>query len=346
MIEKLSIKVSVIIPVYNAASHLTSCIDSLLNQTLDDCEFIFVNDGSQDQSQIIIEQFRSQDKRIRLVNQTNQGVSVARNAGLKLARGEYAGFVDADDHVESVMFERLYGTAKENKCDVVLSNFRSEMDGQETFITYPFKQNVLLDEEYIKQEIIPFLLKSDQLNSVCNKIFKLDLIRTQEIEFPQGIALGEDGIFNLRFFSSAKRLNYINEAFYFYREVVGSATRNLKNKDYFSSALATYSRELPELNNVIDFNRIKQLKAQKLIQNTLSLIHLYFNPTKEVSFEKRYRYVKEMLHNSQLREAHQLCNQAFLNQLGRYEKVMLQFIEKRFAMGLYCITAYSRFRNK
>ena len=106
------IVVSVIIPVYNADKFLERCVNSLLSQTLASCEFIFVNDGSTDASLSILQQFQQKDPRIRLVNQENKGVSDARNAGLKIANGDYIGFVDADDFIEKDYFEKLYSAFK------------------------------------------------------------------------------------------------------------------------------------------------------------------------------------------------------------------------------------------
>ncbi|WP_243556899.1 glycosyltransferase [Priestia megaterium] len=83
----MNVKVSVVIPVYNAEKYITECIESLLNQTLKQCEFIFVNDGSKDNSLQIIENYRKKDNRVKLINQENQGVSIARNNGLEIALG-------------------------------------------------------------------------------------------------------------------------------------------------------------------------------------------------------------------------------------------------------------------
>ncbi|MES9697320.1 glycosyltransferase [Bacillus sp. JJ927] len=103
---------SVIIPVYNAEKYITQCIESLLNQTLRECEFIFINDGSTDNSEKIIEDYKKINDRITLINQENQGVSIARNRGLDVSTGEYVGFVDADDYIEKDMYEMLYNAAK------------------------------------------------------------------------------------------------------------------------------------------------------------------------------------------------------------------------------------------
>ena len=114
-------KISVIIPVYNCEKFIEKCLQSLVNQTLTDIEIILVNDGSTDNSQKIIEKFS--DTRIKLINKKNGGQSSARNVGLDVANGEYIGFIDSDDWVDSDFFEKLYNTAKKYNADISISNF-------------------------------------------------------------------------------------------------------------------------------------------------------------------------------------------------------------------------------
>ena len=99
--------VSIIIPVYNCEKYITICLDSLINQTYSNIEIILVNDGSNDRSEDVIREFAKNDNRIKLYNQINQGVSVARNTGLDKATGEYIMFVDADDYIELDMVDEL-----------------------------------------------------------------------------------------------------------------------------------------------------------------------------------------------------------------------------------------------
>ena len=237
------IKVSVIIPVYNAAAYLTRCITSLITQTLHECEFIFVNDGSVDESRAIIEKHQRDDSRIKLVNQPNQGVSVARNNGLKIATGEYVGFVDADDFVEPEMYARLYETAAGRNCDAVLSNLLSELEGRLIETKHPLPIEVDLDRTYILEQILPLCLKTEELNSACNKLYRLACITEHRIAFPRGVALGEDGLFNMLFLSHARRIRYLDYAGYRYCEAIGSATRNAAMKDYFARSLDVYLSE-------------------------------------------------------------------------------------------------------
>lgn len=343
----MSKKVSVIIPVYNAEKYVAQCIESLLSQTLQECEFIFINDGSKDNSGEIIEKYKKSDERIKLVNQENQGVSIARNMGLNLAAGEYIGFVDADDYVEKDMCEILYNSAKQGDCDVVISNFESEMEGHKVITKYPFPIGVLLEKNYIQQQILPYFLMEDHLNTAVNKIYKNKVIKDNHVKFPEKVALGEDGIFNMHFFSNATTMKYIDYTGYYYREVAGSATRNILKKDYFSKALEVYTSETPEVyTGKFDKAKIHRLKSMKFIRSVMSYIYIYFVPSKDVSFSKRYRYVKNMICNKYVREALPIYYRENGRALGRYEKFVIEMIKRKYTLGLYCAAAYSRLRNK
>lgn len=344
----MNVKVSVIIPVFNASKYLEECILSLLDQSLKDCEFIFVNDGSTDDSESIIQHYKSSDSRIKLINQNNKGVSSARNKGLSYATGEYVGFVDSDDYIKRDMYQKLYTTAIENDCDLVISNFNSEINGHWIVTKYPFQLNSILEEEYIKRELLPYLIKSDNLNTVCNKLFRNKILQNSEVIFPPNIALGEDGMFNMVFISNACSVMYIDYTGYCYRQVEGSATRNILEKDYFSRAIEVYQIELPkDIFNHIDKSRLKKLKSIKLINSVLAYINIYFDHQNGIlGFSKRYNYVKNMISNKLVREALTLyCEQ--MNQfLGRYDKFLIEMIKRKSTVGLYLATSYSRFRNK
>ena len=236
--------ISVIIPVYNAEKYLEECIKSLLSQSLNNCEFIFVNDGSNDNSSNIIKDYIKRDKRIVLINQCNKGVSEARNTGLLKANGKYVGFVDSDDYIDSDMYEILYKEIKMEDCDVVISNFEEELNGDKCIKTYKLKDDEVLDKTYIQNKILPFFIKDDSLNTVCNKLYKKSIIDKYNIKFPKELPLGEDGIFNMIFFSKCNSCKYIDYTGYHYREVHGSATRNLQKHDYFKRELDVYNFDL------------------------------------------------------------------------------------------------------
>ena len=101
--------ISIIIPVYRVEKYLRACVDSVLAQTYKNLEIILVDDGSPDNCGQICEEYAAKDGRVRVIHQTNQGVAAARNSGLEIATGEYIGFVDSDDYIDSDMYEYLYG---------------------------------------------------------------------------------------------------------------------------------------------------------------------------------------------------------------------------------------------
>ena len=128
----MTVKVSIIVPVYNPGKFIYQCIDSLLNQTLKECEFIFVNDGSTDNSLSILKSYQEKDTRIKIIDQTNSGSSIAKNNGIKVATGEYIGFSDSDDYFEIDALETLYNYSKNNNLEIITSNyFNSSSVGSE-----------------------------------------------------------------------------------------------------------------------------------------------------------------------------------------------------------------------
>lgn len=340
-------KISVIIPVFNAEKYISECIESLLSQTLRECEFIFVNDGSSDKSKKIIEKYMESDERIALIDQANKGVSAARNRGLSIARGEYIGFVDADDFVKVEMYETLYNLALINHCDIIMSDFQSfgASNNFRTFFPFPIKERK--NSDYIQSVVLPYFLHSNECNSVCNKIYKSEIIRTYGVQFPQGIALGEDGLFNIKFLRFAKSFMYIDYIGYLYREVEGSATRNLIRNDYFIRAIEEYNCSITE-KYIANISKEEQLiyKSIKLIKNVMSYIHIYLNPSNNLSISKRYSYICNMINHKSVIESVPIFNERFQNDIGRYEKLLLKLILKKSVFGLMAATAYSRFRNK
>ena len=112
--------VSIIVPVYNCEAYIRRCIESILRQTYRNVEVILINDGSTDQSENICREYQKQDKRIRLYNQENQGVSVSRNYGLSVAEGEFIQFVDGDDSILDNMTQELVKCIQEQETDMVV----------------------------------------------------------------------------------------------------------------------------------------------------------------------------------------------------------------------------------
>lgn len=187
-------KISVIVPVYNVELYLRRCLDSLVNQSLEDMEILVVNDGSNDGSQKILDEYTNKypEKVIGFVKE-NGGQASARNLALMHAKGEFIGFVDSDDWVECKMFESMYGKAIDEAADIVICNTVDQFDDHEV---------------YHRQSDVG---KLRRCGSVCNKIFRRNLIG--DVRFPTGLWY-EDLCFGVKLLLSTERIAYCEEHFY------------------------------------------------------------------------------------------------------------------------------------
>lgn len=339
------IAVSVIIPVYNAEKHLSKSIESLLQQSLTNCEFIFINDGSTDGSFDVISSYQQKDARIQLIHQQNQGVSAARNKGIALANGQYIGFLDADDYIETDFLAQLYQKAQSHSVDIVSSHFFKETAQAQQVIKTSFPFEVVLSKDFINQEIIPQFIKNSSLNSCWNKLFKTTLVKA--ILFPVGVPLGEDGIFNLQAYNKANSALFIDYCGYHYLEVEGSATRNVTQKDYFKRALEVYDFDYQKLISFpLDDKKVNQWKAIRFIDSVISYIHIYFEPNSGLSFNQRWSYVKQMIAHPTVQQSIRNYYQEINVGKSKYQQIILNCIRNKAMIRLFLVHQYSQFRNK
>lgn len=212
-------KISIIVPVYNVEKYVEKCINSLLNQTLDDIEIIIVNDGSTDKSKDIILKYLSY-KKIKYFEKQNGGLASARNYGLQIASGEYIAFLDSDDYVENDMYEKLYNKAKKEDADMVECDFWWE---------YPTYKKIDKRKKYKTKED---MLKRPRV-VVWNKLYKKSIIDENKIRFPEGLIF-EDLEFFFKFMYYATKISYIPEpkVHYVQRENSILSSGN-KNEDIF-----------------------------------------------------------------------------------------------------------------
>jgi glycosyltransferase involved in cell wall biosynthesis len=341
------ILVSVIIPIFNAEKFLDECIHSLLNQTISACEFIFVNDGSIDGSQAIIEEFQKKDSRIILINQVNQGVSVARNNGIAIAKGEFISFVDGDDYIKNDMLQTLAALAQESGSDIVISGHNKEYDGAIITFKTPFPVCKPFTHELIQKDILPFMIKSDGLNSVWTKIYRREFLISNHINFPQGVALGEDGLFNFKAFHFASKAIFTDYCGYFYREVTGSATRNLTKNDYFERDLEVFHFDYAKF---VPLNwspqQIEELKGFRLVNKVLSNCAVYSRPNSQISGTARYRYVKAMITNPILAGILKSQWANLASGKSKFQKFVLFCIKQKMTLPIWLAMKYSNLRNK
>mgnify|MGYP000650744292 FL=1 len=240
-------KVSVIIPVYNAEKYLGKCLESLLSQTLQEMEIICVDDGSSDGSPEILKRFQGRDERVRILTQENQYAGVARNNGMREARGEYLLFLDADDFFEETLLEKTYLQGKKEDADIVLFGAKqyNEKTGSVSKAPWYFKRDALPEEN-------PFSGKTQDTDVFAlvtpapwTKLFRREFVEAQGLSF-QGLQNSNDVYFVLTALALAEKITYVDEDLVFYRVGMKGSLQGSKSlyPDCFIKAYAGVYHEL------------------------------------------------------------------------------------------------------
>ena len=244
------IKVSVIIPVYNAGAYFEKCLNSLINQTLKEIEIILVLNQPTDGSDRLAEAFAARDLRIKLIyNEENLHAGFGRNVGIEVAEGEYIGFHDHDDYCDANMFELLYNHAVENDLEVSRCNFdtffttKRGLESEENI--YPEVSTQVTDREWVYKKVC-----SDTISCVIwNHIYKADFLRKHKLQFPDSRKMSsEDSIFFMQVYEKVKRLGTIPH--YLYHHMLHESNagksygyRAIRNRILFFETLYTILKE-------------------------------------------------------------------------------------------------------
>lgn len=212
-----SIKISVIVPVYNTGRYLERCLNSIMAQSFQEIEIIIINDCSTDDSLEIIKKYINDDKRAILINkEKNEGVSSARNTGIKIATGKYVQYIDGDDWVEKDFLKNMYEFAEKENLDIVVSDYCEDyFDGRKKIKRGKKKsEKIIFDsKEYLKD----FFYNGDA-PAMWNKLFKTSLYKENSIFCPLGISLGEDLVTTSKLIYFSKKIGYSRKVFYHYRQ--------------------------------------------------------------------------------------------------------------------------------
>lgn len=236
------VKVSVIVPVYNVEKYIDRCLNSLVNQTLDDIEIIVVNDGSPDNSQKIIDKYAKKYKFVKSFIKKNGGISSTRNFGIEKATGEYISFVDSDDYVDTSLLEKLYNKAKEKDFDVAECDLKMvDDDGNLIKEVYPTLKEDIFTEESKKKYMI------NMYTSVWNKIYKKELF-DNNVLFKEGVWF-EDVEFLYKLVPFVKTIGFVHESLCYYVQREGSITKT------FDDRLLCY---VDNWNGIVDFYKKKK----------------------------------------------------------------------------------------
>lgn len=299
--------VSIIVPVYNGEDHLEKCVRSVLGQTYGDLELILVNDGSADGTGVLCDRLAAQDSRVVAIHQKNAGVSAARNTGLDAAKGEYIGFVDADDTIAPDTYERALEVV--GHCDIAMwdtvtvwSDGRREPD---TIDLLP--ESCILE----RKEWSPRLLRY-MAGSACRCLYRKELVK--DIRFPVGIKLSEDRLFNLQAMGKAEKLAYLKVGFYDRSMRVGSAC-NSYHEGLFDKNLRAYALAQQYLNQYWGCGYPEVYLRLFVIQGALDDIRQICGKASPYrGAVERWKQIRSMTRRRELAEAFDCCAPVGLQQ--------------------------------
>lgn len=260
--------VSIIIPVYNSELFLERCIKSILTQDYKNFELLLIDDGSKDLSGKICDDFSIMDERVVVYHKKNNGVSNARNFGIDQCKGKYVVFVDSDDWVENNYISNLYNFIQNNNLDLACTSFKMIKKNEKKMFKY---ENELLKEEEKSIKYFDFIHKVS--SAPWGKIFKVDVIKDNEIKFEEGIPFAEDFMFLLDYYYCIKSVGLFEETTYNYNCINENQAMKKTYKDMYKYLYKVYEREEKFVEKTSNIILKKELVNEKKRLYNASLEH-------------------------------------------------------------------------
>lgn len=303
-----TIKVSIIVPVYNVEKYVERCLKSLINQTLHEIEIIIVNDGSTDNSLLICKKYEKIDKRIKIYSKENEGLGLTRNYGIDKCRGKYIAFVDSDDFVSLDFYEKMYLNIEKNNTDAVFAGFKNyRNDGIENIGEInTFKENIVLAKEYLHNILH---VRNDELYgknylnmSVWRSLYKREIIERNNLQFEsERKFISEDILFNIDYCLAADKVSFQKDTYYFYCYNSNSLTKKYK-KDRFEKDIILYEEIIRRLNEYGEYNEKIQHGVDNFFLGYLRAVIKEEIFCKEKSKKQKLIRIKEILSDSTIRK--------------------------------------------
>ncbi|MCS4239287.1 glycosyltransferase involved in cell wall biosynthesis [Myroides gitamensis] len=318
-------KISIIVPVYNGAATIERTLASILKQSLTDIEVIVVDDGSTDHTVALLTAI--EDPKLRVIAKQNGGVSSARNVGIKAAKGMFIGFVDADDEVKEDFYEQLYRVS--NEVDVVLSGLLIEKEGNFVQKDSLLEFNRIYSQDDFKKEVLVRYLSLENLDLlvVMNKIYRRSFLLDQAIFFDENLALEEDGMFNLKVYTTMQSLIQIDYAGYCYLDNEISVTRDFIGSNSLDKLIYKFNLEYKKTFN-LEFSeeQILTFKSSRLIY---SICFLLFRVSKaKMTLTDRNAYITRVMNEPVVLFAVRHLDDHYVQQRSKFERIIAWCILK------------------
>lgn len=282
--------ISVIVPVYNVEKYLAKCLDTILAQTFSNIEIICVNDGSTDNSRKILAQYAQKDSRVKIVDKKNGGLSSARNAGMKVATGEFYSFIDSDDWIEETMLEKLYNSMVSLNTDISIcavhqyDETNQRIDDSNPYYTLGYFDESFDNKAFSYVDTKPFLL--DVCVMAWNKLYRKSFIDECNAEFPEGLIF-EDGPFFFSIFFKTQRVSIVRDFLYYYRinrsgSIIQKAGKKFLNVIDVVELMYNKVKEIP------DFEDVKYTFFRKKVEDFIYRFE-NLNPKYRNAFAKKLK---------------------------------------------------------
>lgn len=272
------LKFSVIIPIYNMQDYLRTSLDSVINQTYPNIEIICVNDGSKDNSLSILEEYKTKDARIKIIDKQNGGVSSARNAGIEAATGDYIMFLDPDDMYDLTLCEKVAAKIKTDDSDIVMWAHKKLKNGIEI-------ENNLRQVRRLTLPKYKHILKH-QIGAqvyVWDKAFKKELLTMNGVMFPNDIKCAEDMIFCALNYFSNPAYSYVDECLYIYT-VGRTGAVTTQNAECIANDLAAYKY----ICSTEEFKKQNKIMQLLITNHFLGGSVEYYNRATDSAIKNRY----------------------------------------------------------
>lgn len=294
------IKVSVIVPIYNAEKYLEQCLDSIVNQTLKEIEIILIDDGSTDGSSEICKKYLT-DERVSYYYKENEGLAAARDDGMLRATGEYIGFVDSDDWLELDMYEEMYEAAKSNDSDVVFCNCIENENGHRFT---PEMKSGAYNREEIKKEVLShslaYITKTGEKRAIrwsnCLRIYKKETLDKNNIRFDRRFRRSQDSQLTYEAMLVAQNFYYLGDDYLYHNRVVEDSLSRGYTKNMWNLYVPLIERLYKDTEEFKELDLMPQMHLRNFFFVT-ECIDNEFKPLCPNSREKKIELVKGIVND-------------------------------------------------
>lgn len=334
--------ISVIVPIFNVDLYLKRCLDSLLIQTYPYLELILVNDGSQDESEKICDDYAKQDNRIKVIHKKNEGVSNARNTGIEASTGNYIMFADPDDYVEKNWCEELVSVIEGESNSLIVSGYYTH--------NLRAENNVISESGYGRESQIyktakkSFYIMYDKflLNAVWNKIYISKIIKDNSLIFNTNISIGEDLLFNLEYLKHIDgELIIVNKYLYNYH----MWDRESLDNRYYINLFEIYKLLFEELENCMDlFGANDILTRRNYFNSYLEMLHRVldntFRENSPYTFFEKIKYNNKVIKSAEFKKAYKNAS------LKGFDTKYLKILNLENYLWIYLLKKFDWYKRK